>query len=183
MYQDLKQSHVTREQRGRSAVVVQLWWLVQSTLFGLSPQFMFSWRRFLLRLFGAKVGKSVLIRPTARITYPWKVSIGDYSWVGDNTVLYSLGPITIGNNVVISQNSYICTGTHDYQVPSFDLVTKPIVIEDESWIATDVFVAPGITIGKGAVISARSMVTRDIEPLAICRGLPAKMIRYREMKS
>ena len=183
MYQDLNSFSVGRTQRGRSAVIVQLWWLVQATLFGLSPQFMFGWRRFLLRAFGAKLGTGVLIRPTARVTYPWKVTIGDHSWIGDHASLYSLGEIHIGSNVVISQSAYLCTGTHDYSIPSFDLVTRPITIEDQAWVASDVFVSPGITIGMGAIVSARSTVTHDIEPLAICVGTPAKKIRSRQMDS
>ena len=89
--------------RGKNAFVVQLWWLVQSLLFKNSPQLLYGFRRFILRMFGAKIGKKVIIRPTVRITYPWKVSIGDYSWIGDDVVLYSLGEIEIGRNVVISQ--------------------------------------------------------------------------------
>jgi putative colanic acid biosynthesis acetyltransferase WcaF len=91
--------------RGRNVFVVQLWWLVQSLFFKNSPQFLYGFRRFLLRLFGAKIGKKVIIRPTVRITYPWKVVIGDFSWIGDDVVLYSLGEIEIGENVVISQKS------------------------------------------------------------------------------
>ncbi|MEN8669496.1 MAG: colanic acid biosynthesis acetyltransferase WcaF, partial [Ketobacter sp.] len=107
MYQDLNSFKLKPGERGRSAWIVQLWWIVQPVLFGMSPQFMFGWRRFLLRLFGARIGKGVLIRPSARITYPWKIEIGDYSWIGDNTMLYSLGLISIGRNVVVSQSSYL----------------------------------------------------------------------------
>src|SRR4051812_46747933 len=114
--QDLSEFRLPEHFRGRPAWLVQLWWLVQSTLFGLSPQFMYGWRRFLLRLFGARIGDKVLVRPTARITYPWKVSIGNHSWIGDEAILYSLGEIEIGANVVISQRSYICTGSHDCNV-------------------------------------------------------------------
>ena len=87
--------------RGRPSWFVQLWWFVQNTLFRLSPQILYPWRRFLLRLFGASVGDGVLVRPSVRITYPWKVRIGDYSWLGDDVVLYSLGEIVIGRNTVI----------------------------------------------------------------------------------
>jgi len=118
--------------RGRSGWFVQLWWIVQSTLFGLSPQFMYRWRRWLLRLFGARLGRGVLIRPTARVTYPWKVSIGDWSWIGDDVVLYSLGEIEIGSNAVISQRAYICTASHDYTKPGFDIYSKKIVIGNDA---------------------------------------------------
>src|SRR6185437_4485627 len=121
MYQDLKQFKVSSNFRGRSGLTVQLWWLVQAVLFHPSPQILYGWRRFLLRLFGAKIGKQVIIRPSATITYPWKVSIGDYSWIGDNVELYSLGNITIGANAVVSQRSYLCAGTHNYQSIAFDI--------------------------------------------------------------
>ena len=138
--QDLAAFRVPVHFRGRAAWFVQLWWLVQATLFRWSPQMLFGWRRFLVRLFGGTVGKGVLIRPTANITYPWKVSIGNFSWIGDDVTLYSLGKIQIGNNVVVSQRSYLCTGSHDIESPTFEITERPIVIEDEAWIATDVFV-------------------------------------------
>jgi len=165
--------------RGKNAIVVQLWWLVQSVFFKNSPQFMYGFRRFLLRLFGAKIGKSVIIRPSVKTTYPWKVSIGDYSWIGDDVVLYSLGKIEIGKNVVISQKSYICTGSHDYLQSDFPIFAKKIIIKDECWLATDVFIAPGITIEKGSVIGSRSSVYKNIPANKICIGSPARIIRAR----
>ncbi len=171
---------IPRGFRGRGAMLVQLWWLVQSTLFAMSPQFMYSWRNMLLRFFGAKIGHGVIIRPTVRITYPWKLSIGDNSWVGDYVDLYTLGEIAIGENAVISQRSYLCTGSHDYQVETFDIYAKPIVIKDEVWVATDVFVAPGVTIGRGAVIGARSSVFSDMPEKMVCVGYPAKPIKVRK---
>lgn len=179
MYQRLDCYQNPPGARGRSAVVVQLWWIIQATLFGMSPHFMFGWRRFLLRIFGAKIGDGVLVRPSARITYPWKISIGHRSWIGDNVVLYSLDQIAIGNDVVISQRAYLCTGNHNYSTPTFALITKSVAIEDEAWIATDVFVAPGVTIGRGAVIAARSTVVSDIASGAICKGNPAVKVRDR----
>jgi putative colanic acid biosynthesis acetyltransferase WcaF len=125
--------------RGKNAFIVQLWWLVQGTFFRMSPQFMYGFRRFLLRLFGAKIGKKVIIRPTVRITYPWKVSIGNYSMVGDDVVLYSLGDIEIGDNVVISQKSYLCTGSHDYLQIDFPIFAKKITIENQCWLGDRCF--------------------------------------------
>jgi putative colanic acid biosynthesis acetyltransferase WcaF len=165
--------------RGRSPYFVQLWWLVQATLFRWSPQVLYGFRRWILRLFGAKVGIGVLLRPSVTVTYPWKVSIGDHSWIGDDVVIYSFAPITLGNNVVVSQRTYLCAGTHDFRSPSFDLRCQPIVIEDEAWVATDTFVAPGVTIGRGAVVGARSSVFKDLPPMMICTGNPARPIRPR----
>lgn len=177
--QDLSRFRLPENFRGASSVKVQLWWLVQSTFFGCSPQLMYGWRNWLLRLFGARIGKDVLVRPSVRVTYPWKVSIEDGAWIGDDVVLYSLGNIQIGSNAVVSQRSYLCTGGHDFTKPAFDIFEKPIVIEDEAWVATDVFVAPGVTIGRGAVIGARSSVFKDIPPMKICIGNPAMPIKDR----
>jgi len=178
-YQQLNQFKLPHNFRGRSALTVQLWWLVQGTLFGCSPQFMYSWRRFLLRSFGAKIGKKVIIRPTARVQFPWKIAIGNNSWIGDEVNLYSLGEIEIGNNVVISQRSYVCTGTHDPFKTTFDISSHKIVIDDQCWLATDVFVAPGITIGRGTVVGARSGVFKDLPAGKICMGQPAVVIKDR----
>jgi putative colanic acid biosynthesis acetyltransferase WcaF len=171
--QDLSLFRLEQDFRGRSAVFVQLWWIVQSTLFGCSPQFMYGWRRALLRLFGAEVGSDVLVRPSVRVTYPWKLKIGNHSWIGDNVELYTLGAITIGNNAVVSQGSYLCTGTHDYRDLAFKIVARPIVVEDEAWIAAQVFVSPGIRIGRGAVVGARSLVLADVPDGAVAMGHPA----------
>jgi len=178
-YQRLDQFHLPPHFRGRSAVLVQLWWLVQGTLFAWSPQFLYAWRRFLLRLFGARVGVKVLVRPSARVTYPWKLSIGDYSWIGDEVVLYTLGEITIGSHVVISQRSYLCTGSHDPGKLAFDIYARPIVIDDQAWLAADVFVAPGVRVGHGAVVGARSSVFEDIPAGKIAYGSPAVVVRDR----
>jgi putative colanic acid biosynthesis acetyltransferase WcaF len=178
-YQDLSKFLLPSGFRGASALKVQIWWLIQSTFFGLSPQFMYKWRNILLRLFGAKIGKNVIIRPTVRITYPWKLIIGDNAWVGDNADLYTLGEISIGNNAVVSQRAYLCTGSHDHTAEGFDIYAKPIVIEDGAWVATDVFIAPGITIGEGAVIGARSSVFKDMPAGMICIGNPAKPVKKR----
>src|ERR1700687_2685472 len=101
--QNLSQYKIPKTFRGRPAWFVQLWWIVQATLFRWSPQFLYGWRRWLLRRFGARIGQGVIIRPTAEITYPWKLSIGDWAWIGDNVTLYTLGEISIGENTVVSQ--------------------------------------------------------------------------------
>ena len=179
--QKLDKFSLPRNFRGRPGWIVQTWWLVQSTLFGLSPQFMYGWRNTLLRIFGAKIGRGVIIRPTVRITYPWKLTIGDNAWIGDNAELYTLGEIEIGDNAVVSQRSYLCTGSHDYSKPEFDIYAQKIVIEEEAWVATDVYVAPGVTIGRGAVVGARSSVFSDMPGGMICVGSPARPIKQRNM--
>ncbi|HLJ20535.1 MAG TPA: putative colanic acid biosynthesis acetyltransferase [Stellaceae bacterium] len=177
--QDLRRFRVPPGFRGRGAATVQLWWLVQATLFGLSPQIAYGWRRWLLRRFGARIGQGVLIRPSARVTYPWKLTIGDYAWVGDQVVLYSLGEIAIGSNAVISQRCYLCAGSHDFTRPDFPICAEPVSIGAEAWLATDVFVAPGVAIGRGTVVGARSGVFSDLPEMMLCRGTPARPLRPR----
>jgi putative colanic acid biosynthesis acetyltransferase WcaF len=179
MIQDLRSFRLPRKFRGRSAFLVQLWWFVQATLFRCSPQIAYGWRRWLLRLFGARIGKGVIIRPTVTITYPWKLSVGDWSWIGDSVTLYTLGEVTIGDNVVVSQCTYICSASHDYTVPTFDIFTRPVHIESEVWLATGVFVSPGVRIGHGTVVGARSMVLSNLPEMMLCAGHPAKVIRPR----
>jgi putative colanic acid biosynthesis acetyltransferase WcaF len=182
-YQQLDKFQVPPGFRGRSSIYVQLWWLVQSTLFAMSPQAMYGWRAWLLRLFGAKIGRGAVIRPSVKIPYPWKLTVGDHCHIGDEVHLYTYGEIEIGNCVVISQRSYICTGSHDYTSPTFDLLAEKIVIEAESWVAADVFVAPGVRIGRGAVVGARSSVFHDVPPGTVSMGTPAKVIGERRMQA
>ncbi|WP_318311075.1 putative colanic acid biosynthesis acetyltransferase [Flagellimonas crocea] len=176
---DLKNYNTPSDFRGKSIFIVQLWWIVQALLFRTSPQVLYGWRRFLLRIFGAKIGKGVIIRPTVKITYPWKLTIGNYSWVGDDVVLYSLGEIEIGVNTVISQKSYLCTGSHDYMKSDFPIYSDKIKIGDSCWLATDVYIAPGVTIGKATIVGARSSVFKSLPEKTICYGSPAKPIKNR----
>lgn len=178
-FQDLTKFRLPRHFRGRSAVMVQLWWMLEASLFRQSPQALYGWRRWLLRRFGARIGRGVLIRPSVQITYPWKVSIGDHSWIGDEVVLYSLGEIRIGSHSVISQRSYLCTGRHDPESVAFDISALPIVIGSQCWLASDVFVAPGVSIADAAVVGARSSVFHDLPKAMICYGNPARPVRRR----
>jgi len=182
-YQDLSIFSVPKTFRGKSKITVQLWWIVQSTIFSWSPQVLYGWRRFLLRLFGAKIGKKALIRSTVKVTYPWNISIGDYTWIGDDCVLYSLGRIDIGSHVAVAHKVYFNTGGHDYDQITFDIYAKDLVIEDECWITNDVYLAPGITIGRGTVIGARSTVLKSIPSGKVCVGSPARVLKDRIMKT
>jgi putative colanic acid biosynthesis acetyltransferase WcaF len=177
--QDLARFRLPPGFRGRSALAVQLWWLVQASLFRLSPQFCYGWRRGLLRLFGARIGQGVLIRPSARITYPWKLAIGDNAWIGDEVILYTLDHIEIGHDAVVSQRSHLCAGTHDHRRPDFPIQGGPITVGAEAWLGADVFVAPGKSIGRGAVVGARSSVFSDLPEMMMCFGSPARPVRPR----
>ncbi|PSB16701.1 colanic acid biosynthesis acetyltransferase WcaF [Phormidesmis priestleyi ULC007] len=171
---DLRQYHQTGFDRGRPGWYVMLWWLVQGVAFPLTPHPFNSVRCQLLRLFGAKIGEAVLIRPTARFTYPWKVEIGDYSWIGDDVVFYSLESIQIGEHCVISQKSYLCTGSHDAQDPKFGLLTAPIAIGNGVWVATDCFIGAGVQIGANALVGARSSVFSSLPEQQVCWGTPCR---------
>lgn len=176
IYQDHSRFKLPEDFRGRSAVYVQLWWIVQASVFKWSPQVLYPWRRFLLRLFGAKVGVKVLVRPTVKVTYPWKVEIGDYAQIGDDVELYSLGEIYIGEHAVVSQGSYVCTGSHDCTKIDFPIFAKKITICDEAWVSAQCFISPGVTVGRGAFCMPRSLVTKDIPEGKIVAGHPARVI-------
>jgi putative colanic acid biosynthesis acetyltransferase WcaF len=171
---DLRQYDQSWFDRGRPNAIVLLWWLVQAIAFPLSLHNLDGFRCWLLRVFGARIGAGVKIRPTARFTYPWKVEIGDYSWIGDDVVIYSLDRVSIGSHCVISQKSYLCTGSHDITDPAFGLITAPIVVGNGVWIATDCFVAPGVAIGANSVIGARSSVFSDIPEKQVAWGTPCR---------
>jgi len=175
----LKNYNQDNYDRGRSSVFIFLWWVVQGTLFRFSLHNAYNWRAKLLRLFGSNIGEKTKIRASSKFHYPWKVSIGDYSWIGDNVQFYSLDEIHIGSNCVVSQESYLCTGSHNIKDPHFGLITKPIVIKDGAWVASDVFVYPGVVINEMAVVAARSTVINDIPANEVHAGSPAKYVKKR----
>lgn len=155
------------------------WNFVYILFFRFSPKIMHGWRSFILRAFGAKLGKGVHIYPAARIWAPWNLECGDLVGVADGVILYSQGKIIIGSRAIISQGSHICTGTHDYTKEGHPLITAPIVIKERAWVAAEVFIHPGVTVGEGAVIAARSVVTKDLPAWMVCAGNPCKPIKER----
>jgi len=159
------------------------WNIVYVFLFRPSPNFLHGWRSFLIRSFGAKVGRGVHVYPRVKIWAPWNLELKDQCGIANGATLYSQGHISIGYRAVISQDSYICTGTHDYQLSGQPLITFPIIIQDYVWVAAGAFVNPGITIEEGAVIGARSVVTKNMPPWMICAGHPCKPIKQRVMQS
>lgn len=179
---DLRRYDQSHFDRGRSSWVILLWWFLQAIFFPLTLHNLHAPRIWLLRCFGAKIGRGVVIRPSARFTYPWKVEIGDHSWIGEEVMFYSLDRICIGSHAVISQKSYLCTGSHDVRDPAFRLMTAPIVVGNGVWIATDCFVAPGVTIGANTVVGARSTVLKDLPEGALCYGTPCLPKSLRQMR-
>lgn len=160
-----------------------IWGGVQGTFFRYSPRTSYRFRAFLLRLFGAKLASNVLIRPTVHIEIPWNLNIGAHTVVGDDAILYCLGPVTIGRYVTISQYAHICAGTHEIDSREFKLVRPPITLGDDVWIATDAFVGPGVTVGNGTIVGARSSVFKDLPPWVIAVGNPARPIKPRPFRS
>lgn len=159
-----------------------IWAGVEGTLFRWSFHNMYGWRALLLRCFGARVGQGCRLRRTVRIYYPWNLVMGEQCIVGDRVELYSLGSIVLQDRSMISQEAYICTGTHDLTVLALPLVTYPIVIGQDAWVCARAFIGPNVTIGEGAVVAAGAVVARDVEPWAIVGGNPAKFIKQRELR-
>lgn len=159
-----------------------LWSLVQGTLFHWSFHTWHGWRCGLLRCFGTRVGKEVCVRPSVRIEMPWNLQLGDGVVVGEGVALYCLGQVSVGRRATISQYAHLCAGTHDYTRRSFPLLTKPIVVGEEVWIATDAFIGPGVTVGDRAVVGARAVVVKDVPPDMVVAGNPAKVIKRRELR-
>lgn len=126
-----------------------------------------------LRLFGARAGKRVVIRSNVNISFPWRVSLGDDVWLGEDVGILSLAPVTIENSVCVSQRAYLCTGSHDFRSPKFDLVTKPIVLRAGAWVAAQSFIGPGVEVGQGTVVSAGSVVMRSVGEACMVSGNPA----------
>jgi putative colanic acid biosynthesis acetyltransferase WcaF len=159
-----------------------LWMLTRLLLFRPSFHNWYAWRRFLLRCFGAKIGRGVRIRPSALIEIPWNLQIADHAIIGDYAIIYSLGKITIGRHVVISQYAHLCAGTHDYTQRRFPLLRPPIVLEEDVWIAADAFVGPGVTIAARSILGARASAFADLPPDIIAVGNPAKPIKPRVLE-
>jgi putative colanic acid biosynthesis acetyltransferase WcaF len=158
------------------------WNLVWLLFFRFSPVPFFAWRNFLLRLFGAKLGKRVLVYPSARIWAPWNLEMDDYSCIGKDVDCYCMAKVRLGKHVTVSQYSYLCTGTHDIQDPYLGLLSFPITIGDGAWVTADVFIGPGVHIGEGAVVGARSSVYGNVRAWTVVGGNPAKFIKRRTLR-
>jgi len=156
-----------------------LWNSVGQRVFGLTFHNWYGARNALLRLFGARVGRPVRVRPSVIIEQPWNLSIGDNSSLGDRAIVYCLGPVTIGRHVSVSQGAHLCAGTHDYRRADMPLLRPPIVVEDYAWVAADAFVGPNVTVREGALLGARACAMKDLEAWSIYAGNPAVKVRER----
>lgn len=164
---------------GASAPVRLLWYFV-NVLFFINPLQPFSGLKvLLLRLFGARIGKKVVIKPAVNIKYPWLLEIGDYSWIGERVWIDNLSRVKIGSNCCISQGAMLLCGNHNYKKPTFDLITKPIVLEDGAWVGAMCVVCPGVTVGSHALLTVQSVATETLEPYSLYKGNPAVKVRQR----
>jgi putative colanic acid biosynthesis acetyltransferase WcaF len=166
--------------RGRSRLTEALW-IAASALFVESRLPGSGHRRVLFRLFGARVGKRVAVKPGVRVKFPWRLSIGDDSWIGEDVWIDNLDQVTIGRDCCVSQGAYLCTGSHDWTSPSFDLITKPIMIGNGAWIAAKASLGPGAVAGDGAVLTMGSVGLSRLEPWGIYRGVPAMLVSRRRI--
>lgn len=142
-----------------------------------------NYRRTILIAFGAKIGHNSNIYASSKIWAPWNLEVGQYSTIGPYVDVYNQGKIIIGNNTIISQKSYLCASTHDFEISNYPLILKPILIQDQVWIAADAFIGPGVNIGIGSVIGARSSVFKDVQSWTVVGGNPAKFIKSRIIKN
>jgi putative colanic acid biosynthesis acetyltransferase WcaF len=159
--------------RGASKLKEVLWWIVRSLLFAPWFPVPSALKVAALRAFGAKVGKGVVIRSRVNITFPWRLSIGDHVWIGEEVLILSLASVTIASHVCISQRAFLCTGSHRFRSENFDLVTKPILIGEGCWIAANAFVGPGVTLAPGTLCSAGAVVMRSAGHGEVLSGNPA----------
>jgi len=160
-----------------------VWSLVWSVFFRTTPFWCLrSWRVFLLRLFGARVGTGCVIHPSCQIWAPWNLEMGNYVCLSHNVDCYTVAPVRIGDKVCVSQRTFICTASHDITHPDNILICQPIRIDRFVWIAAQAFVGPGVTIGEGGVVGACAVVTRDVEPWTVVAGNPARVIGKRVIR-
>jgi putative colanic acid biosynthesis acetyltransferase WcaF len=168
---------------GRSAFWQAAWFflglpLLRSALLPFS-----SLRVQLLRRFGAQVGAGVVIKPGVRVKYPWRLSIGDHVWIGEDCWIDNIADVRIGSEACLSQGSYLCTGNHDWADPGFGLIAQPIDIGVGAWVGAKAVICPNVTLHEGAIAAAGSVITRSIAPFEIHAGNPARFIRRRTIRT
>jgi putative colanic acid biosynthesis acetyltransferase WcaF len=166
----------------RTEMLRRVLWMVGRFAFRLSPRPFFGWRRLVLRAFGARIGAHVNVYGSALISMPWNLEVGDWSAIGEDALIYNLGPVRIGTSVTISQRAHLCAGSHDYEDPTMPLLRPPITIGDQAWVCADAFVGPGVTVGEGAVLGARCVVVRDVAPWTVVAGNPATVVKKRVLR-
>ncbi|TWU27160.1 2,3,4,5-tetrahydropyridine-2,6-dicarboxylate N-acetyltransferase [Novipirellula galeiformis] len=157
-------------------------WALGELIFRLIPRPLFETRCWILRFFGAKIGRRVHLYNTVKITFPWQLEIGDDTAIGERARIYNLGKITLGRRVTVSQGCHLCAGSHDYQSPTMDLQKTPITIGDDVWICADAFLGPNVNVGNGAIVGARAVAMKDVPAWTVVAGNPATHIKERTLR-
>lgn len=166
--------------QGRGPLMRGLWYLVSGVFFETC---LFPFGRLkpsLLKLFGANLGRGIVIKPGVKIKFPWRLTTGDHVWIGEKVWIDNLADVSLGSHVCLSQGAYLCTGSHDYRSRGFDLVTRPITVGDGAWIAARAILLPGCTVGANAMVGAGSVASGEIPPAVLAAGNPATVVRARE---
>ena len=167
---------------GRSYPYRALWLIVEAVVL-LNPIVTpYGLKRFVLRTFGAKVGRQVVIKPNVHVKYPWRLEIGDNAWIGERAWIDNFVSVRIGANAVVSQGAYLCTGNHDWSDPGMGLVVKFITIQDGAWVGAFARIAPGVTVGQEAVVTLGSVLLEDAEARGVYMGNPAVRVRDRTIR-
>ncbi len=182
---DLPVDHKTNQAARKYPIGVQIRrvaWSAGRWLIRLSPRPCFGWRRFIFRLFGARIGAHVNTYPSTHLYMPWNVEIGDWAALGEDVLVYSLGEVSIGRSVTLSYRAHVCAGTHDLSDPALPLLRPPVSIEDGVWVGTEAFIGPGVRIARGAIVGARAVVVKDVASLDIVGGNPARVIGRRQFR-
>lgn len=178
---DLSQAGLGEFQRARSKYFEFFWMIVERLLITCSLQISSRVRIYILRAFGAKIGHNVIIRPRTRIKFPWNLTIGDNCWIGEGVWIHNQDRLVLGCNVVVSQESFITTGSH-ISDENMDLITKPVYIEDGAWVTSRCIILMGVTIGENSIITPGSVVHKSLAPGKVYGGNPAKFIKERKIK-
>ena len=165
--------------RGRSKLIETIWYVLKCVVFLTPWPFPSRFKCSLLRMFGARIGRGIVIKPRVNIHFPWKLAIGDFTWIGEEVLILNFEPVTIGAHCCLSQRAYLCAGNHDYRQPQMPYRNRPITVADGAWIGSQVFVAPGSNIGFESVITAGSVVTCDQPAQKVCGGNPCVPLKDR----
>jgi len=156
-----------------------LWAIIYAMLFRTSPRMCYGWRRLLLRMFGARIGRNARIHQSVRVWAPWNLTVGDEASIAHGVDCYCVDQLRIGDHATVSQEALLCTASHDISDPCMRLITAPIVIAPQAWVCARAFVSPGVTVGEGAIAGAQSVVTRDVPEWTVVAGNPARYIKRR----
>ena len=176
---DLRLTSIGDYRPGRPFVVRALW-LVAEALVLLNPVVTsYALKRWLLRRFGARVGRGVVIKPSVHVKYPWRLELGDWCWLGERAWIDNFVTVRIGASACVSQGAYLCTGNHDWSDPGMRRVVAPVAVEDGAWVGAFACVAPGVTVGAEAVLTLGSVLLHDAEPGGIYQGNPAEWVKER----